>query len=519
MRFFIVSFVICQLFSKPLQAQVAGCMDPNAPNYDPAATVSNGSCAYPDATVALKNLKKAILPGTVNEISGIIFFDGKVYGHNDSGGDPAIYEIDSTTGVITKTITLQGATNVDWEDITQDDMYVYVGDIGNNASGNRTDLKVYRFPKQDIRNIAGNSGTVPSSDIEVINFKYEDQTDFTATAANSTRYDCEAIIYDNGKLHLFTKNWIGSYTVHYVLNAIPAQGVQVAIRKDSMNTGGVKITSASKINSKTSVLLGYEVVAPPSGYMWVISGYSDMDAILETGNKQKINLGGIVDVGGGGIGQVEGITVVNPGRVFISSEYFTKTVFGVPFTVQQSLYGLNIIQWIPLSVLTNGFADLSALAVNNKMVIRWKYDRQNFDHFNVESSHDGMHFSVAGKVMSETGVHAFMFTDPALALAGGVYYRIKVIMNDGTFAYSKIISVNSQQTKHFNLNASPSPFQQAIHLSLHSDKNRQIILNLLDSHGRKILTKKWNCTKGDNQFEWQNLSSLHKSVYYITAEA
>lgn len=519
MRLCVFSIFLCQLFCVSLQAQVPGCMDPNASNYDPSATVSNGSCIYPDGTVALKNLRKATLPPTVNEISGVICFDGKLYGHNDSGGDPAVYEMDSTSGVITKTITLQGATNVDWEDITQDDSYVYVGDMGNNVSGNRTDLKIYRFPKQDIRNIVGTSGTVPSSDIDVINFKYEDQTDFTASAANATRYDCEAMIYDNGKLHFFTKNWVGSFAVHYVINATPTQNVQVAIRKDSMNTGGVKITSAAKVNSQTSVLLGYEVVAPPSGFLWVISGYSDMDAIFETGNKRKINLGAIVDVAGGGIGQVEGLTLANPGRVFISSEYFTKTVFGVPFTVQQSLYGLNILQWIPFVVLANGITGLSALPVNNKIVIHWRYDTQPFDHFDVESSGDGMHFSVAGKVLSESGVHAFMFTDPSLLPASGVYYRIKVIIKDGSFAYSKIISVNNHQTIHFNLNASPSPFQQALRLSLHSDKERQIVLNLLDLYGRKLLTEKWNCTKGENQFEWKNLSFLHKSAYYITAQA
>ena len=501
------------------QAQVAGCMDPNAPNYNPSATISDGSCSYPDGTVALKNLRKATLPTTVHEISGIIFFDGKIYGHNDSGGDPAIYEMDSATGTITKTITLQGATNVDWEDITQDDSYVYVGDIGNNASGNRTDLKIYRFPKQDIRNIIGSAGTVPSADIDVINFKYEDQTDFVAKDANATRYDCEALIYDNGKLHLFTKNWIGSYSVHYVINASPGQGIQDAIRKDSMNTGDVKITSATIVNHETAVLLGYQVAGVPSGFMWVISGYSDMDGIFTSGNKRKINLGGIVDGTTIGIGQVEGIALANPGRVFISSEYFTKTVFGVVFTVPQSLYGLNISQWIPYTVLPIGITDFSASTDHYKIIVRWNYNEQPFDHFDVESSADGKYFSLAGKVNSEPGAHEFQFTDSAPHLTGPVFYRIKIIMKDGSFAYSKIITVNGHHQKHFNLSVSPMPFDHTLHLSISSDKDRQIVLNLLDANGRKLFSRKWNCTKGENKYEWQSLSSLGKSVYYITAES
>ena len=346
MRLLIFSLLMCPFFSMTSQAQIYGCMDPASSNYNSAATVSNGSCIYPEVLVALKNRRKAILPGPVHEISGIICFDGKLYGHNDSGGEPAIYEMDTTSGVITKTITLQGATNVDWEDITQDDSYVYVGDIGNNVSGNRTDLKIYRFPKQAVRNIQGTSGTVPSSDIEVLNFKYEDQTDFSPSPAQSTRFDCEALIYDNGKLHLFTKNWLSNYTVHYVLNATPLPGIQVAVRKDSLNTEGVVITAAASVGDKTSVLLGYQVTGAPAGFVWIITGYSDMNEIFTTGNKRKINIGGIVEGVNSGIGQVEGIAFAKTGRVFITNEFFSRTAGSFTFTIPQSLYGLDISAWI-----------------------------------------------------------------------------------------------------------------------------------------------------------------------------
>src|SRR6185437_11352921 len=155
MRFFLLLFCSQFLDFSLLTAQVQGCKDTKASNYNAKATINNGSCAYASSDVALKNFKKTTLPATINEISGIIYFNGKLYGHNDSGGQPAIYEIDTSTGIITKTITLQGASNVDWEDITQDDENIYLGDFGNNESGNRTDLIVYKFPKADIQNSAG----------------------------------------------------------------------------------------------------------------------------------------------------------------------------------------------------------------------------------------------------------------------------------------------------------------------------------------------------------------------------
>ena len=130
------------------------------------------------------------------------------------------------------------------------------------------------------------------------------------------------------------------------------------------------------------------------------------------------------------------------------------------------------------------------------MAVQWKYDELPFDHFEVESS-----------------------GDPAQRQLGPVFYRIKVILKNGNIAYSKIISINNSQQKHFNISANPSPFHQALHLTLHTDKDRQVELNLFDLYGRKLLPRKWNCASGHNQYDWQNVSSLPKSVYYITARS
>ena len=520
MRLSIFIFLAGQLFYTSAKAQVYGCMDPHSSNYNSLATVSDGSCVYPDATVTLKNLRKATLPNTVKEISGIISFDGKLYGHNDSGGQPAIYQMDTISGAITKTITLQGATNVDWEDITQDDSYLYIGDIGNNESGDRTDLKIYRFPKQDIKKISGSSGTIPSADIDIINFRYEDQTDFSPLHPNSTRYDCEAMVYDNGKLHLFTKNWTSNYTVHYVVNATPTGAVQLAVRKDSLNTGGVVITSAARIDYETTVLLGYQVTGVPSGFMWVVSRYGNMNEIFTSGNKQKINLGPIVDGINTGIGQVEGIALADAERVFISNEYFSRVVGSLTFTVPQSLYGLDISRWTPEYIaLANGIRDLSASQDKDKMLVAWRCELTGVDHFNIESSNDGVHFSIAGTVSAIADTDQYKFTDGTTLPPGHSFYRIKIVMKNGNYSYSKIVTVDKQQEKHFGLTAFPSPFNQTLQLSVYSDKEQQLELSLVDLYGRKLLTRTWNCARGDNKWKWANLPALSKSVYFITAQS
>jgi hypothetical protein len=122
--------------------------------------------------------EKFTLPNNVNETSGLLFFDGKIITHNDSGGEPNLYEIDSLTGSLLRTIAINNASNIDWEAITEDETHIYIGDIGNN-SGNRQDLCIYKILKTDYEK----NTTV---DAEKISFSYEDQTDFIQYKFHST---------------------------------------------------------------------------------------------------------------------------------------------------------------------------------------------------------------------------------------------------------------------------------------------------------------------------------------------
>lgn len=90
----------------------------------------------------------------INEASGLVASQVHpflLYTHNDSGGDPDIYMID-TLGRYQGKIHLEGAENKDWEDIAIGPgkeaglSYLYVGDIGDNDA-KRDIVQVYRFPE------------------------------------------------------------------------------------------------------------------------------------------------------------------------------------------------------------------------------------------------------------------------------------------------------------------------------------------------------------------------------------
>src|SRR5665647_3174356 len=138
-------FIICfSSFINTTNAQINGCTDPLAINFNPSATFNDGSCAFSPASIA--PISSFNLAGNLTETSGLISWNNQIWTHND-GDDINIYALDSTSGTIIKSYPINGTTNTDWEEISQDDDFVYIGDFGNNSNGNRTDLKIVRIAK------------------------------------------------------------------------------------------------------------------------------------------------------------------------------------------------------------------------------------------------------------------------------------------------------------------------------------------------------------------------------------
>jgi hypothetical protein len=133
----------------------------------------------------------------LSEVSGIVrsLRDSTRYWvHNDSGDSARIFKINAG-GALLKEIKVQGAKNVDWEDLTIGGGNLYVADLGNNGNA-RKNLGVYVFPEPDI------------STQEVVGAKfypvaYPDQASFPPTFM---RFDCEAVFWFKGKLHALTKH-------------------------------------------------------------------------------------------------------------------------------------------------------------------------------------------------------------------------------------------------------------------------------------------------------------------------
>ena len=128
------------------------------------------------------------LPKSLSETSGLETYGDYLITHNDSGDKPKLYII-SRSGEKIIEIKINNIENNDWEDIAQDENYVYISDSGNNK-GNRKNLNILIVDPNDNFKKIGE-----------ISFNYGDQKNFEKRKKHP--YDSEALMSPPEKLVLF----------------------------------------------------------------------------------------------------------------------------------------------------------------------------------------------------------------------------------------------------------------------------------------------------------------------------
>ncbi|MBE8727057.1 T9SS C-terminal target domain-containing protein [Flavobacterium hungaricum] len=296
------------------QGQTAGCRDLLAKNYNESAVVNDESCVYEN--IKVKPLYSMQLSDSIKETSGLIAFENLLWTHNDDH-DKTIYGIDSL-GKIKKKIILNEIVNNDWEEISQDSSHIYIGDFGNNYSGNRSDLKIFKIEKK--------SFLEQNPKIETISFSYSNQAALSTSKPNKTDFDCEAFIVSKDSIYLFTKQWKTSKTSIYSLSK--KSGSQVAKLKSTLDTQGL-VTGATYLeNKKLLVLCGYSKIGKP--FLYLLYDFKNYDFL--SGNKRRIQLQLSFH-------QIEGIATKDGLHYFLTNEsLIRKPIINVP----QQLHYLDL---------------------------------------------------------------------------------------------------------------------------------------------------------------------------------
>jgi hypothetical protein len=259
---------------------------------------------------AIKPRSLVTLDEKVLETSGLLFFDNSFWTINDSGNENILYRIDSKSGTVVTEIVISNAENIDWEELTQDENYIYIADIGDNSSV-RDEKQIYRVEKSKASKIV-NQGTLES---EVLRFSYP------AVDGKNKNYDAEALISFNGSLHLFTKDLF--VTHHFIISASP--GMSTAKFIETYKSNGQVTGAAINYTNNTLVMVGY--LGFGQRLLWEFKEFTG-NSLSKSGNRH-FSLGAVNETG-----QLEAVCFNGNGQVFLTNENYgglKQQLWDVPY--------------------------------------------------------------------------------------------------------------------------------------------------------------------------------------------
>lgn len=229
--------------------------------------VGVAGCAHAAPKQAVGQLDRRIA-----ESSGLVesrAWPGVFWTHNDSGDGPRVFAV-RADGSLLREVAVQGAVNVDWEEIaTGEAGRLWIADTGNN-SNDRRDLTVYGLPEPDP------AGAGPVRVDRVIHVHYPEQVAFPDPGARN--FDAEALFWADGTLWLLTKHRSDLKTVLYRFPALEGEVALEAVQTfelggDPNRYGGSATAADLDPSGRYLALLSYHALfvfeRPTEGRSWL----------------------------------------------------------------------------------------------------------------------------------------------------------------------------------------------------------------------------------------------------------
>lgn len=141
--------------------------------------------------LTIKLMEEHTLNDKMKETSGLVCTGRIAVTINDSGNDPVLFSINSKGQSIGEQPL--DFKNKDWEAVTADHQYFYIGDVGNNDG--RRDHVMVRKVSQATYKVAKTLKLIYKDNDPAINLPYAHD------------FDAESLVYHDRKLILFSKSW------------------------------------------------------------------------------------------------------------------------------------------------------------------------------------------------------------------------------------------------------------------------------------------------------------------------
>jgi hypothetical protein len=152
--------------------------------------------------------------------------------------------------------------------------------------------------------------------------------------------------------------------------------------------------------------------------------------------------------------------------------------------------------------------------------VKWStISEHNTAYFEVERSLDNVTFTATGQQVQASGESEtpkqYQMNDklPGQLRSDVVYYRIKLVDQDGKFTYSNIVVVRI--SKKPGVTVWPNPFQSYVTVSITTERDAMVDVNLIDVSGKVLKKISQSVSRGISQIVIKDLDQLPGGVYLM----
>lgn len=171
------------------------------------------------------------------------------------------------------------------------------------------------------------------------------------------------------------------------------------------------------------------------------------------------------------------------------------------------------------SSLPAHFVSFSAVENQNMVLLTWKAENEtSVEHYQIERSVNGNDYtSIAQQEIAQASTvpGTCAYTDNVQQVASGViYYRIKLFDLDGTYQYSKTLTVR-KNIDALEIGIFPNPVNEQLNININSAENSQAIVTIWNASGIKVLSQQLNIVNGINSFTIDGIEKLKAGIYQL----
>lgn len=196
-----------------------------------------------------------------------------------------------------------------------------------------------------------------------------------------------------------------------------------------------------------------------------------------------------------------------------------------PYAVGPTFYGNKVVTKVTSipggattytgNILPVDLLDISAYLNNDKAILKWSsLSEKNLSYYEIEASKTTDNFKKIGDVKAvgnTTTQTNYSFIDESF-VSEIKYYRLKQIDNNGTYSYSKIVSLNST-TKNTEIGIFPNPVADLLILQSKGINKASLEIDLYNSNGQIVKKQQFNQGSTICYIETANLVN---GVYFVS---